>query len=294
MRWRLWRRLRWMRVMSMPIPPMGLGIAWRPEIARFIETRADLGFVEVIAENVTAPAGVPRAVTELRERGVRVIPHGISLSLGGAEPIDRRRVRRLAGLGRALDAPLVSEHIAFVRGGGVEAGHLLPVPRTRAQLRVLVENVRAAQTLLPVPLALENIAALFDWPDAEMDETDFLNEILEQTGAMLLLDLANVHANSKNLGGREAKLGDLPVERIAYVHVAGGEERAGVYYDTHAHRTPPEVLELVEVLSARRETPGFMLERDDHFPSDHELGEELDAIAGAVARGRERRFAGVR
>lgn len=280
--------------MSAPIPPMGLGIGWRPEIARFIETRADLGFVEVIAENMGAAADVPRAVMQLRERGVRVVPHGTSLSLGGAEPLDRGRVRRLADLARALDAPLVSEHIAFVRGGGVAAGHLLPVPRTRAQLHVLVENVRAAQALLPVPLAVENIAALFDWPDPEMAEADFLNEMLDRTGAMLLLDLANVHANAKNLGGRDAILDDLPVERIAYVHVAGGEERAGVYYDTHAHRTPPEVLELVEALSVRRETPGVMLERDDHFPSDHELGEELDAIAGAVARGRERRFAGAR
>lgn len=278
--------------MSAIVPPMGLGIGWRPEIARFIETRTDLGFVEVIAENMGATAAVPRAVMELRERGVRVVPHGISLSLGGAEPMDRRSVRRLADLARALDAPLVSEHIAFVRGGGVEAGHLLPVQRTRAQLRVLVENIRAVQARLPVPLAVENIAALFDWPDAEMDEGTFLNEILDQTGAMLLLDLANVHANAKNLGARDAMLDELPVERIAYIHVAGGEERGGVYYDTHAHRTPPEVLDLVQALSARHATAGFMLERDDHFPSDQELGEELSAIADAVGRGREWRFAG--
>ena len=277
--------------MTAPISRLGLGIGWRPEIARFIETRADLGFVEVIAENVSGPGGLPAAVVQLVERGVRVIPHGVSLSLGGAEPIERKRVRQLADLARTLDAPLVSEHIAFVRGGGIEAGHLLPVPRTRAQVRALVDNIRTAQALLPVPLAVENVAALFEWPNPELSESDFLGEILDQTGVLLLLDLANVHANAKNIGDQESILDELPLDRIAYVHVAGGEERDGVYYDTHAHRTPPEVLELVEILSSRQEAPGFMLERDEHFPSDAEIEEELDAIELAVQRGRTLRRA---
>ena len=277
--------------MTAPISRLGLGIGWRPEIARFIETRADLGFVEVIAENVSGPGGLPAAVVQLVERGVRVIPHGVSLSLGSAEPIERKRVRQLADLARTLDAPLVSEHIAFVRGGGIEAGHLLPVPRTRAQVRALVDNIRTAQALLPVPLAVENVAALFEWPNPELSESDFLGEILDQTGVLLLLDLANVHANAKNIGDQESILDELPLDRIAYVHVAGGEERDGVYYDTHAHRTPPEVLELVEILSSRQEAPGFMLERDEHFPSDAEIEEELDAIELAVQRGRTLRRA---
>src|SRR6185503_5281804 len=129
------RRLRGMLVMttSASIPQLGLGIGWRPEIAHFIERCEGLGFVEVVAENVSAPHEFPAAVDALRERGLRVIPHGVSLSLGSAEPLDRERVKRLAKLARRVDAPLVSEHIAFVRGAGIEAGHLLPVPRTREQ-----------------------------------------------------------------------------------------------------------------------------------------------------------------
>src|SRR6185503_3054512 len=200
-----------------------------------------LGFVEVVAENVTAPHEFPAAVDALRERGLRVIPHGVSLSLGSAEPLDRNRVKCLAKLARRVDAPLVSEHIAFVRGGGVEAGHLLPVPRTREQLAVLVTNIRAAQAMLDVPLAVENIAALFEWPNAEMDDATFLGELLDQTNALLLLDLANVHANARNLSSDGARiLDELPLDHVAYVHVAGGEEREGLYQDTHAHRAPPE------------------------------------------------------
>jgi uncharacterized protein (UPF0276 family) len=276
----------------MSVPALGLGVGWRPELALFIERRSDLGFVEVIAENVESPRDPPRPLLHLRERGVRVVPHGISLSLGGAEPVDRVRIARLAQLASALDAPLVSEHIAFVRADGREAGHLLPIARTGEQLRVLVENVRAAQALLPVPLALENVAALFEWPGAEMDEAEFLGELVERTGVLLLLDLANVHANARNLSADvDALLGRLPLDNVAYVHVAGGEEREGLYYDTHAHRTPPAVLALVERLHERRDVPGVMLERDDHFPDDAELGAELDAIARAVLAGRARRLA---
>src|SRR5688572_4820465 len=149
------------------IPRLGLGIGWRPEIAVAIDRRRDLGFVEIVAEHFPAGRPIPRALDVLRGRGVRVVPHGISLSLGSAEPLDVGRVRALAEVARRVDAPLVSEHIAFVRAGGVEAGHLLAVPRTRGALDVLVENVLRAKELLTVPLALENISTLFAWPSAE-------------------------------------------------------------------------------------------------------------------------------
>ena len=118
---------------------------------------------------------------------------------------------------------MVSEHVAFVPAGGREAGHLLPVPRTREALGVLCENVQRAMAELPVPLALENAAAVFDWPDAELRESDFLTELLERTGCLLLLDLANLFVNSTNFGfDAVAALGRLPLERIAYVHIRGG------------------------------------------------------------------------
>jgi hypothetical protein len=271
-------------------PPLGLGIGWRPELALDIQRRQDIGFVEIVAENVN-PSKIPPPLLELRGRGVRVIPHGISLSLGSAEPLDKSRVRRLADLSRELDAPLVSEHVAFVRAGGVEAGHLLPMPRTWAALDVMIDNVRAAQDLLPVPLALENVAALFDWPDREMDEAEFIGRIIERTGAFLLLDVANVWANARNLGGDPvAILRQMPLQKLAYVHVAGGEERDGTYHDTHAANVPADVLELLTRLSNLVDLPGVMLERDDHFPSAAELNRELDAIAAACASGRAQRY----
>jgi uncharacterized protein (UPF0276 family) len=261
---------------------LGVGIGWRPELALMIDRCEALGFVEILAENFFfASPGLPAPLQLLRERGVRVIPHGVSLSLGSAEPPDRSRLQALARLARACDAPLVSEHLAFTRHGGVESGHLLPLPCTREALDVVVRNVRAAEAMLPVPLALENVAALFQWPQAEMSEADFVAEVIERTGALLLLDVENLYANGVNHGvDPQSYLDRLPLSQLAYVHVAGGKfDAAGFYHDTHASPVPAPVWALLEALSRRAALPGVMIERDDDFPSDAELLLELQAIA---------------
>ncbi len=125
------------------LPKLGLGIGWRPELAVMIDRRRDLGFVELMAEEF-ANAPVPPAIEQLRSRRISIVPHGVSLSIGSAERPDSRRLDALAQLALRTGAPLVSEHIAFVRGGGLETGHLLPVPRTRDSLAVVVANVREA------------------------------------------------------------------------------------------------------------------------------------------------------
>ncbi|MFI0186288.1 DUF692 domain-containing protein [Streptomyces sp. NPDC017082] len=278
---------------------LGTGIGWRPEIADAVEAMPGIDWVEVVAENV-CPGHLPASLLRLRERGVTVIPHGVSLGLGGADRPDEGRLTALAERAEALDAPLVTEHIAFVRAGGaltaspaLEAGHLLPVPRTRDALDVLCENVRIAQEALPVPLALENIAALFSWPGEELTEGQFLSELVERTGVRLLIDVANLHTNHVNRGEDPAEeLAALPLEALAYVHVAGGVERDGVWHDSHAHPVPRPVLDILTGLAARVAPPGVLLERDENFPEPAELEGELTAIRRAVAAGRARAAAG--
>ncbi|MFF9086693.1 DUF692 domain-containing protein [Streptomyces sp. NPDC014991] len=274
---------------------LGTGIGWRPEIAEAVEGMPGIDWVEVVAENV-CPGHLPQSLLRLRERGVTVIPHGVSLGLGGADRPDEGRLAALAERAQALGAPLVTEHIAFVRAGGaltasppLEAGHLLPVPRTRDALDVLCENVRIAQDALPVPLALENIAALFSWPDEELTEGQFLSQLVERTGVRLLIDVANLHTNHVNRGEDPAEaLAALPLEAIAYVHVAGGFERDGVWHDSHAHPVPRPVLDILTGLATRVTPPGVLLERDDNFPEPAELERELHAVREAVAAGRSR------
>jgi uncharacterized protein len=276
--------------MSRGFGNLGLGVGWRPELALAIDRHPGLGFVELTAENHDPSRSLVEPVRQLLERGMRVVVHGVGLSLGGAEPPGQERLALLAGLARMTGAPLVSEHVAFVRGGGQEAGHLLPVPRTRESLEVLVENVNAARAALPAPLALENIAALVEWPGAELSEAELFAQLLERTGCGLLLDLSNVLANARNHGlDPLAYLDRLPLDRLAYVHLGGGVEREGVYHDTHAHPLDSCSLDLLEELAARVEVPGAMLERDDVFPAAPELAAELEAIRAAAERGAARR-----
>lgn len=263
---------------------LGFGIGWRPEIDLTVERLPGLGFVEVIAENIR-PDRLPESLRVLRDRGTKVIPHGVGLGIGGAESPDPARLAHLAACARALDAPLVSEHLAFVRAGGVEAGHLLPVPRTRAALSVVVENVRRAQDALGVPLALENVAALFGWPEDEMTEAEFLRELVEATGVGLLVDVANLYTNQVNLGlDAVTALDGLPLSELAYVHVAGGHLHHGLWHDTHTARVPAEVLDILSELRARVEPPGVLLEWDGDYPSDAVFGAELDRVRAAVTR----------
>ncbi|MEU1210239.1 DUF692 domain-containing protein [Nocardia sp. NPDC005825] len=276
-----------------PLPEGALGIGWRREICGMVAALDGIGFCEVIAETL-APSGsgrrrgrsavVPEELAALVARGIPAVPHGVSLSLGGAEAVDDRRVGHLADCARALGSPLVSEHIAFVRAGGLEAGHLLPVPRTREALDALERNIFRANRQLDVPLAVENIAALFEWPDADYTEAEFLQELVERTGVYLLLDIANVYANARNTSRDPlTELLRLPAERVAYCHVAGGHESDGRYIDTHVHSVPAEVLDLVAEFATGRSVP-LMLERDGNYPPATELAAELNAIATASGR----------
>jgi len=276
--------------MHSTIQRLGMGVGWRPEIDG-LAARPELGFVEAIAESVD-PRRPPAGLLAARERGLAVVPHGIGLSLGGAERPDSRRLEHLGAVAQRFAAPLVSEHIAFVRAAGQEAGHLLPVPRTHEALEILTENVAIAQRALPVPLALEHVAALVEWPEAELDEAAFVSELIDRTGALLLLDLSNLYANAHNHGyDARGALARFPLERIAYVHVGGGVHRDGVYHDTHSDPVVPGVLALVEELFTLTDAPGLLLERDGNYPAEQELASELDAIAAAARRGGDRRWA---
>ena len=263
--------------------PAGIGIGWRPEISGVVAQLSGLGFCEVIAESVPALDNPHSWLPDLMALNVPIIPHGVGLSLGGAEPVPSQRISVLTRCAETLHAPLASEHIAFVRAGGVEAGHLLPVPRSREALDALTDNIRRTQDCLPVPLAVENIASLFEWPDDEYTDGEFLAELVERTGVHLLVDVANVYACAANRGSDPSSdLARLPLERIAYCHVAGGESDGRFYHDTHTAPVPDDVLALVMQLAATGRAGAFLLERDGHYPPATELVDELHAIADAA------------
>lgn len=256
----------------------GVGIGWRPEIAADLIARPSAAdFVEVTAEACAQPHArrEAMAIAEVWP----VVTHGVKLSLGSAEGIDAERARRLGKLAREVRSPVVSEHVAFVRAGGREIGHLTQLPMTREVVGVVARNVAAARRELPdVPFLLENVAWTLRWPEDELDEGAFYCAIVEATGCDLLLDVGNLHANAVNAGKDPiAALDAFPLDRVAMLHVAGGVFEHGFYFDTHAHAISDDGFAMIEATLARVGDVPIVLERDAGFP-------RFDDLAGELAR----------
>jgi hypothetical protein len=257
------------------LPRFGAGLSLRPEWRwDVVRERDRLGVVEVITEDVGGPYPLPE-LTAMRH-AVPVLLHGIDLSLGGAERADPERIAHWARAVEALEPPWISEHIAFTRAAGSDVGHLMPVPFTREAVQALAANVSLLEAAVPgVPLLLENIAYTITLP-GEMTEAAFVRAVLDATGAGLLLDLENVHANAANHGYDPiAYLEQLPLDRVVEVHLAGGVWEGGTYADTHSAPVPEESWRLLSWLAERTAVKAVMIERDSHLPPFEEALAEV-------------------
>jgi uncharacterized protein len=267
------------------LPPLGVGLGYRePYRGDVFLHQGQVDFLEIIADHYLDPPPAKERELELLAAHFTLIPHGINLSLGSAEGVDPVYVRKLAALIRRLDPPWWSEHICFTRAGGVDIGHLTPLPFTHEALDVLARNVAAVRRDIGTPLILENIAALLVLPGAEMTEADFVAEAVERTDCGLLLDVTNLHANAVNHGfDAQAYLARLPLERAVQLHYVGGHWQEGTLIDSHSQPTPPDVWALMDTVLARAPVKGAVLERDENLPPFEHLLDELEA-ARAIGR----------
>jgi uncharacterized protein len=267
------------------LPTLGVGLGYRePYRADIFLQQSAVDFLEIVADHYLAASPAKLQELDLLAAHFPLVPHGLDLSLGSAEGLDPAYLRDLAALVRRLDPPWWSEHVAFTRAGGVEIGHLTPLPYTREALDVLCRNVAAARAAIPTPLVLENVAYLLPVPGSEMTEADFLAEVVERTDCGLLLDVTNLHANAVNHGyDAHAYLARLPLERVVQLHFVGGHWERGVLIDSHSRPTPPDVWALMDAVLAQAPVRGAVLERDEHLPPFAALADEL-AQARALGR----------
>ena len=272
------------------------GIGWRPELAAGILCNLqDIDVVEVIAEDYfSAPRNKVRALRTLSGQ-VPVVLHGVSLGLASAVPVDMPRLDRLARLVETTKAESWSEHLAFVRGGGYEIGHLASPPRTEATIEGAAKNLAAARQIVGALPAVENIASLIDPPGSRYDEPGWISEILSLSGTELLLDLHNVYTNAVNFGFDPLDfLARIPWNRVTTIHIAGGEwitsdSSSGPprMLDDHLHDVPVVVYDLLRAAGASASRPlTVILERDGSYPPIQELLTQLRAARNALAEGR--------
>lgn len=271
------------------------GLGWRPPLALGILSNLDrIDVVEVIADDFfNAPRRERRALKTLAAQ-VPVTLHGVSLGLASSVTADRRRLDRTARLCEEVRPLSWSEHLAFVRGGGIEIGHLAAPPRCDETIEGTLKNLSLARKVVGVAPQVENIATLIDPPLSSYDEATWVSEIIRNSQSDLLLDLHNLHANATNFGFHPMELiSRIPQGRVRGIHLAGGK-RVGKgnvrrVLDDHLHDVPDPVYALLEETGARTE-PGLtvILERDGDFPSIECLLNQLDRAREALARGRAR------
>jgi uncharacterized protein (UPF0276 family) len=275
-----------------------VGLGWRRELAVGILSHLDrIDVVEVIADDYfDAKRDERRALRALSAQTTMVL-HGISLGLASSVPADEKRLEKTARLCEEVRPEYWSEHLAFVRGGGVEIGHLTAPPRTRATVEGAAANLERARRIVGAAPLVENIATLIDPPGGEYDECAWVNKILDSSPADLLLDLHNLHANATNFGYDATEfLRRLPAGRIAAVHLAGGKwvEALGArrLLDDHLHDVPDPVYQLLTELASIVPRPlTVILERDGAYPPIEILLRQLDRAREALAAGRSRQSA---
>jgi uncharacterized protein len=273
-----------------------VGLGWRPELAAGILAHLDrIDLVEVIADDYLGAGR--RTLRALRTLAIQVplVLHGVSLGLASAAPVQRRRLDALARVVGAVEPEAWTEHLAFVRGGGLELGHLAAPPRRAATLEGLAANVARARATVGSLPALENVATLIDPPGSDRDEPTWLGDAVAVTGGELLLDLHNLYANALNFGfDARSVLARLPLARVRFVHLAGGtwigpEGGERRVLDDHRHDVPGPVFDLLAELAALAPRPlTVIVERDGDYPAIERLLVELDRARAALGRGRAR------
>jgi len=274
-----------------------VGLGWRRELAVGVLSHLDrIDVVEVIADDLfDAPRGERRALRALAAQ-TAVVLHGVSLGLASSIPVKTKLLEKTARLCEEVNPEHWSEHLAFVRGGGVEIGHLTAPPRTEATIEGAASNLERARTVVGSAPLVENIATLIDPPGSDYDEIDWINKVIDLSPSDLLLDLHNLHANATNFGYDAVEfLKRLPAERIIAVHLAGGKwvEALGErrLLDDHLHDVPDVVYRLLTELAAVVPNPlTVILERDGAYPPIEVLLRQLDRAREALAEGRLRQF----
>lgn len=256
----------------------GAGLGLKPQhYEEALHCGADGVWFEVHPENYMV-AGGPRLawLQAIAERHPLSL-HGVSLSLAGDAPPDASHLARLSELIRRTQPALVSEHLAWSRGGGRYFPDLLPFPRTTAALTRIADNIGRTQDALGRRIAVENPTHYMTIPDQEWDEIDFLSTLSARTGCGLLLDVNNVFISARNLDfDAGAYLDRFPAAAIMEIHLAGHSEdaQAGLLIDSHDAAVAEDVWALYARLIARIGTRPTLIERDDSIPSFDALLEE--------------------
>jgi uncharacterized protein (UPF0276 family) len=259
----------------------GFGLGLRTEhYADFRATparRLGVDWLEVISENYMVPGGKPLAHLDAIRRDCPMVMHGVSLSIGSADPLDQAYLRQLKALAARIEPAWVSDHLCWTSIDQHHLHDLLPLPYTEACLRHVAERVQQVQDALGRRLLLENVSSYVGWAVDDMTEWQFIAELARRADCDLLLDVNNVYVSAVNHAFDPATFIDaMPAARVRQIHLAGHEVTDEGLIDTHDHPVCEAVWALYRHAVARFGPVPTMIERDDHIPPLAELVDELN------------------
>ena len=281
---------------SIDLPIENPGVSFKP---RYYEEASagehTLGWFEIHAENYMIDGGPVRNQLQQLRRDYPISCHGVGLSIGSEQALDRSHLSRLKTLLDWLEPAVFSEHLAWSSHGVNFFNDLLPLPYTRATLGQVVKHIDEVQNTLQRPMLLENPSTYLDFSTHEMSEAEFISEIIRRSGCGLLLDINNVYVSATNQGfSANGFLDALPVEAIGQIHLAGhsaDQDEAGncLLIDSHNQPVAQPVWELYDVAIEKFGAIPTLIEWDDDLPEFTRLRAEASAAEQRlrVARDKE-------
>ncbi len=268
----------------MPGPIEGVGVGLRFGFLDDLLAREDevpaIRWLECHPENYMRRGGAfPAALERCRARWP-FATHGLSMSLGGIDPLSEPYVRTLSRFLRTIESPWHSDHLCFSTAHGMTTHDLLPLPMNDETVHHLAARIRQAQDRIGVPLAVENVSAYVIPSTSTLDEGEFVRAVCDEADCLLMLDVNNVYVNAQNhgLNARDI-IGRMPLERVVQIHVAGHYyEEPDFILDTHSEPLCEGVFELLAWTLERTGKVPVLLERDDDFPPFEVLYAELERL----------------
>lgn len=246
-----------------------------------LAAKRKVDFVEVITENLMLPASM-RADRWLESSLTTVLEnfpislHGISLSIGSADPIDFEYLKAMKKLIQTYHPICVSDHLVWCGIGGRRVHELLPIPYTEKTLRFVSDRIDAVQEYLGRAIAFENSPTYFRYKISNIEEADFLNRLCKRTGCRLLLDLNNLFINGTNNQFSPIQyLEHIDLNVVEHIHIAGFKKIQGFLFDSHDDFVSKNVWSLLKYVFARKPEINTVLEWDQNIPSFKELTDEV-------------------
>lgn len=259
--------------------PQGVGIGLRRNhYDALLETGRQIDWLEYVPENFVFQGGFRRRAFDACCSRFPLVAHGVSLSVGGPDPLNFEFLGGLKELLRQAKATYFSDHLCFSSAGGHAFHDLLPLPFSEEAVKHTADRARQVADFLELPLVLENITYYAEMPGASMSEGEFVSAVLQESGAGLLLDVNNAYLNAVN-HGREplSVLEELPLERVRHIHLAGHVRDGDVLLDNHGTKISDPVWALYKQVLRRTGPQPTLIEWDTNIPSLDRVLDEADA-----------------